>query len=193
MDNPTFTDEEENIPLVEYEDDNYTTPNTSRVDTLFTEPDTAEATSTLLLNQEVKRDKLAALYRHLNVTGNIGLIDLNLFKLTRNPKKAATIFEFYNGDRWVPLTNQTAEFYAPKTIRDAFGGINAMKKFLFINTTPPSLERSISAASKLKSATYQQIYKWKAYPWKSFRPCLKIFMLRHEKHRKIPTLICENF
>ena len=193
MDNPTFTDEEENIPLVEYEDDNYTTPNTSRVDTLFTEPDTAEATSTLLLNQEVKRDKLAALYRHLNVTGNIGLIDLNLFKLTRNPKKAATIFEFYNGDRWVPLTNQTAEFYAPKTIRDAFGGINAMKKFLFINTTPPSLERSISAASKLKSASYQQIYKWKAYPWKSFRPCLKIFMLRHEKHRKIPTLICENF
>ena len=151
MDNPTFIDEEENIPLVEYEDDNYTTPNTSRVDTLFTEPDTAEATSTLLLNQEVKRDKLAALYRHLNVTGNIGLIDLNLFKLTRNPKKAATIFEFYNGDRWVPLTKQTAEFYAPKTIRDAFGGINAMKKFLFINTTPPSLERSISAASKLKS------------------------------------------
>ena len=151
MDNPTFIDEEENIPLVEYEDDNYTTPNTGRVDTLFTEPDTTEATSTLRLNQEVKRDKLAALYRHLNVTGNIGLIDLNLFKLTRNPKKGATIFEFYNGDRWVPLTKQTAEFYAPKTVRDAFGGINAMKKFLFINTTLPLLERSISAASKLKS------------------------------------------
>ena len=34
----------------------------------FTEPGTTEATSTLRLNQKVKRDKLAALYRHLNVT-----------------------------------------------------------------------------------------------------------------------------
>ena len=90
------------------------------------------------------------MYRHLNVIGNIGLIDLNLNKLTRNPKKGATIFEFCNGDRWVPLTKQTGEFYAPKTIIDAFGGINAMKNFLFVDTTAPSLERSISAASKLK-------------------------------------------
>ena len=105
MGNPRFVDKE-TILLVQDEDyDNYGTPNTSRVDeTSFTEPDTTEATSTLQLNQKVKRDKLATLYRHLNVTGNLDLIDLDQFKLTRDPKKGATIVEFYNGDKWVPLT-----------------------------------------------------------------------------------------
>ena len=48
MNNPRFIDEE-TILLVQDEDyDNYSTPNTSRVDeTSFTEPDTTEATSTL--------------------------------------------------------------------------------------------------------------------------------------------------
>ena len=152
MDNPRFVDEE-TIPLVQDEDyDNYGTPNTSRVDeTSFTEPDTTEATSTLRLKQKVKRDKLAAFYRHLNVTGNIDLIDFDCFKLKTDPKKGATIFEFYNGDRWVSLTKQTGKFFAPKTLRDRFGGINAMKNILCIDRTPPSLERSISATSKLKS------------------------------------------
>ena len=196
MDNPTFVNEEDILIVNQDEDyyDDYRTLDTSRVDeTSFTVPDTAGATLTLQLKQKVKRDKLSALYRHLNVTGSTALIDLDKFRLTKDPKKRVTIFEFYNGDRWVPLAKQTGEFFAPKTLRDRFGGINEVKKLLSIDTTPPSLERSISAASKLKSASYQQIYKWKAYPWKSFRPCLKIFMLRHEKHRKIPTLICENF
>ena len=49
MDNPTFIDEEETIPLVEDEDyDNYGALDTSRVDeTSFTVPGTAEATLTL--------------------------------------------------------------------------------------------------------------------------------------------------
>ena len=52
--------------------DNYGTTDSGRVDeTSFTEPDTTEATSTLRLNQEIKREKLGALYRHLNVTGNL--------------------------------------------------------------------------------------------------------------------------
>ena len=49
MDNLGF--EEENIPLVQQDDDNdYRTPDTSRVDeTSFIEPDATEATSTLRL------------------------------------------------------------------------------------------------------------------------------------------------
>ena len=39
---------------------------------------------------------------------------LDRFKLTRDPKKEATIFEFYNGDRWVLLTKEIDEFFAPK-------------------------------------------------------------------------------
>ena len=63
-DNPRFVNEEE-IPMVHQDEDydNYSTPNTSRVDkTSFTELDTTETTSTSKLKQKVKRDKLAALY-----------------------------------------------------------------------------------------------------------------------------------
>ena len=149
MDNPAFADEE--IPLIDDYDD-YNTPNTSRVDkTSFTEPATTKATSTLQLTQKVKQDKLASLYRHLNVTGNIDLIDITRFKLKTNLKKGVTIFEFCNGDRWVALTKQTGEFFAAKTLRHRFGGVNTMKKFLGTNRTPPALEGSLSAASKLKS------------------------------------------
>ena len=132
--------------------DNYGTPKTSRVDeTSFTEPATTEATSTLWLTQKVNRDKLAALYRHLKVTGNLDLINLDQFKLTTDPKRGATIFEFYNSDRWVPLTKQAGEFFAPKTLRSRFGGVNTVKNFLGIDRAYPALERSLSAATKLKA------------------------------------------
>ena len=42
----------------------------------------------------MKRDKLAALYRQLNVTGNLDLIDLDRFKLTRDPKKGPQFLGF---------------------------------------------------------------------------------------------------
>ena len=78
MDNPKFVDEE-TIPLVQDEDyDDYNTPNTSGIDkTSFTVLDTTEATSTLRLRQKVKKDKINAMYRHLNATGNPDLIDLD--------------------------------------------------------------------------------------------------------------------
>ena len=77
MDNPRFVDEE-TIPLVQVEDyDGYNTPDMSRVnDTSFTEPDTNETTSTLQLRQKVKQDKITALYKHLNVTGDPDLADI---------------------------------------------------------------------------------------------------------------------
>ena len=84
------------------------------------------------------------------MTGDPDLIDLDRFRLTKDSKKGVTIFEFYNGYRWVPLINQTGDFLAPKTLRDMFGGVNAMKNFLDVET-PPSLERSLKAATKLKS------------------------------------------
>ena len=69
MDNPVVVDEQ-HIPVVHEDNDydDYNTPITSRIDeTLFTVPDATEATSTLRLRQKVKRDKINALYRHLNV------------------------------------------------------------------------------------------------------------------------------
>ena len=74
MDNPRFVDEEA-TPLVQDEDyDDYNTSDTSRVDeTSFTEYDATEATSILQLRRKVKRDKITALYRHLNMTGDPAL------------------------------------------------------------------------------------------------------------------------
>ena len=72
MDYPTFANKED-IPMVHQDDyhDDYNTQNTSRVDeTSFTVPDPTEATSTIRLRQKVKRGKITALYRHLNVAGN---------------------------------------------------------------------------------------------------------------------------
>ena len=94
MDNPTFVDEED-VPMIHQDDDydDYNTPGTSRIDeTSFTVPDATEAKSTLRLKQKVKRDKLIALCRHLNVTGDINLIDLDQFKLTTDPKKRGHSF-----------------------------------------------------------------------------------------------------
>ena len=83
MDNPRFVDEE-TIQLAQDEDfDDYYTLNKSRVDeTSFTEPDTNnEATSTLQLRQKVKGDKITPLHRHLNVTSDPGLVNIDRFMI----------------------------------------------------------------------------------------------------------------
>ena len=84
LDHPRFVDKE-TIPLVQGEDyDDYRTLDLSRVDeTSFTEPDTTEATSTLQLRQNVKRDKITAFYRHLNVTGDPGLANIDRFMIKK--------------------------------------------------------------------------------------------------------------
>ena len=152
MDNSVFVDDE-NIPMVHQQDedyDDYRTPDTSGVDeTSFI--DTTEATSTLWLRQKVKRDKIIGLYKYPNVTGDIDLINQNRFKLTTDPGKGATIFEFYNSDRWISLTKQTGDFFTPKALRDRLGGLNTMKNFLGLDEMLPTIERSLKATSKLKS------------------------------------------
>ena len=87
MHNPRFVDEE-TIPLVQNEDhDDCNTPDTSRVDEAsFTEPDPTEATSILRLRQKVKQNKIAALYRHLNVTGDPDLADIDQFMIKKKFK-----------------------------------------------------------------------------------------------------------
>ena len=55
MDNLTFIDEEE-IPLIQQDEDDYRTSDTSRInEASFMVPDATEATSTLRLRQEVTR------------------------------------------------------------------------------------------------------------------------------------------
>ena len=153
MDKPKFIDEE-TIPLVQDEDYNdCNTPNSSMVDeTSFTEPDTTEATSSLQLRQKVKRDKITALYRHLNVTGDPDLADIDPFMIKKKIEKQATLtYFFFDGDKhWQSITNKrTGEFLTEKTLREKSGGLNIMKSVLILDETPPALERSFKAAIKL--------------------------------------------
>ena len=150
MDNPIFVDEED-IPLVHqddyYYDTTYETPNTSRTEdeTSFT----AEPTSTLW--QKVKQDKINALYRHLNVTGDPGLADLDRFMIKKNTKTGNTDLLFFYNNQWQSLTNKrTGEFLVVRTLREKFGGLNIMKSVLSLDGTPSALERSVKAATKLK-------------------------------------------
>ena len=88
MDNPRFIDEED-ILLAHQDDDcdDYNTLDSSRIEeTSFIEPDTTESISTLQLIQKVKRDKLTALYRHLNVTGDPGFADVDRLMIKKKFK-----------------------------------------------------------------------------------------------------------
>ena len=45
--------------------------------------------------QKVKRDKLAALYRYLSVTGDLHLINIDQFNYTNNTENGVTVLNFY--------------------------------------------------------------------------------------------------
>ena len=68
-----------------------------------------------------------------------------------------------------------------------------MKKFLGINRTSPALERLLNPASKLKSELPTDLEMESITPIELSSIVEDIFLLKHEKHHKIPTLICENF
>ena len=129
--------------------DVYNTPNTTRVDE---EETSITPTSTLRLNQQVLRNKLDALYRHLGTKGSLDFVNLDRFKMKTNSKTGITDLLWYNGENWVSLTNQrTGEFLAVSTLKTKFGGLTPMKNFLNLEQTPPSIDRSIKAAALLKS------------------------------------------
>ena len=66
-----------------------------------------------------------------------------------------------------------------------------MKNFLSIVETPLALERSFKAATKLRRELPTDI-EMESIPLTELSS-LAEDMLKHEKHRKILILICENF
>ena len=127
--------------------------NTSRIDkTSFRVTDTTEITSTLRLRQKVKRDRITALYRDLNVTVDPGLADIDRFIIKKISKTGNTELLFLDGNNyWQSLTNKsTGEFLAAKTLREKFGGLNIMESVLSLDETPSRLERSFKVANKLR-------------------------------------------
>ena len=74
-------------------------------------PDSSVATSTLQLRQEVKRDNITALYRHLNVTGDPGLAGIDQYMIKKDSKMGNTDLLFLDGNnQWHSLTNKLLNF-----------------------------------------------------------------------------------
>ena len=49
------------------------------------------------------------------------------------------------------MAKQTGDFFAAKTLREKFGGLNTMKSVLILDEKLPALERSFKAKTKLKA------------------------------------------
>ena len=78
---------------------------------------------------------------------------MDRFNIKKNSKTGNIELFFLDADRhWQSPTNKgTGEFLAAKTLREKFGGLNIMKSVLSLDQIPSALERSVKAATKLKS------------------------------------------
>ena len=163
------------------------TPNTTRVDE---EETPLLPTSTLRLKQQVLCNNLDSLYHHLGTKGSLDFVNLDRFKMNTNSKTSITDLLWYSGKDWVSLINQrTGEFLAVSTLKTKFGCLALMKKFLDLEQAPPSIDRLIKAANLLKSEIPTQT-DVETIPLFDLSPVVEE---KQEKHRKIQTLICENF
>ena len=62
-------------------------------------PDATKVTSILRIRQKLKRDKIVSLYRYLDVTGNLGLADLDQFTIKKNSKTGNIELLFLDGNK----------------------------------------------------------------------------------------------
>ena len=103
-----------------------------------------------VLSNELKIQKIQALYDFLGVDGNVNLAELDRFRLNRNEKTGNPELKFWNGRDWVSLTNKyTGKFLAESSLIRRMGGPNVMKNMLGLDTDPLQSERSKTAARKL--------------------------------------------
>ena len=92
------------------------------------------------------------------------------------------------------MTKQISAFLAPEILRDIFSGLSAMKYVLGIGETPPALEQSFKAATKLKRELRKDI-EMETVPLMELSSLADDIHVktRHGKHHKIVMLICKNF
>ena len=92
------------------------------------------------------------------MTGDPGVADIDRVMIKKNLKTANTVFLFFNANKhWQSFINKsTKEFLAAKALREVFGGLNILKSALSLEKTPPTLEKSLKAATSLR-LDYQRI------------------------------------
>ena len=77
----------------------------------------------------------------MNLTGDPGLPDIDLFLIIKIPKTDNTDLLFFDDKSWQYLTNKrTGEFLAAKTLIEKFGGLNIMKSVLSLDETASASE-----------------------------------------------------
>ena len=117
--------------------------------------------------------------------------NINRFNIRKNSETGNIELLFLDANNQLQsLTNKcTGELLAAETLREKFGGLNILKSVLSLDQTPPSLEISINAATKLKAELPTDL-QMESIPLKELSSWLKIFIPRHEKQVQTPTLIC---
>ena len=110
---PTFIDDE-NVPLIgdnDYEETSFIAP---PGESLGDQPSFGTphfSNSRIAVQQlEIKRQKIATLYKHLGAHGDPNLADLDKFRMRRNEKSGKIMVEFYKDGDWVKLTKITVNF-----------------------------------------------------------------------------------
>ena len=157
MENPGY-DGNEDIPLPEREGDDDgdipDIPTGEGGETSFSTPAVPEENKPgdkiIILSNELKRQKIQALYDFLGVEGNVNLAELDRFRLNLDEKTGNPELKFWNGRDWVSLTNKyTGKCLAESSLIRRMGGPNVMKNMLGLDIKPSQSERSKTAARKL--------------------------------------------
>ena len=159
MDNPAFKDDE-NIPLMHDDDDDddirYTHTGEEGETSFSTLSEETPGSKIIPLSNELKKQKIQALYDFWGVGGNVNFAELDRFRLNRNETTGNTELKFKVGDDWVSLSNsRNGKCFAQSTVIGRMkgggggGGGYAMKNIFRLDETPLQSERSKKAARKL--------------------------------------------
>ena len=149
--------EGEDLPLMHHTDDDdmldvITPPRPAEQETPFTTPSAEIPSTSSAQSQELKRQKIQSLYRHLGVSVDPNLADLERFRLKTTGSQ--TIFRFMtsNGE-WENLTNKrTGKWLADNTLKKILGGHSGMVRHLGLEDIPERFKRQKDAARRLNKS-----------------------------------------
>ena len=150
----------ENIPLLDRDEYDPIRDDWMEDETSFISNQDQEETShyetpigikTRVLGNRITRQKIEQIYNILEINGNVG-VNIDRFRTRYNNKTGVIILEFDKTGRgnWTNISDKrTGKPLAINTIKNKFGGVEAMKNFLGLDSTLIVLERSFNEAKKL--------------------------------------------
>ena len=118
----------------------------------FTTPSAEIPSTSSAQSQELKRQKIQSLYRHLGVSVDPNLADLERFRLKTTGSQIIFRFMTSNGE-WENLTNKrTGKWLADNTLKKILGGHSGMVRHLGLEDIPERFKRQKDAARRLNKS-----------------------------------------